>query len=122
MAEAVATPLPTRAESSMTSGSALGGCAGPEDESWPGDGSPSARIFHDWLGGRGQNRRAAGFSRCHRDCIADFPIGRVSKFRGVRGFGNPRYGRLGSLRYRIAYEISGLKAEGPPRPLSHRMG
>src|SRR5208282_2098691 len=66
------------------------------------------RIFHDWLGGRGQNRRTAGFSRCHRDWIADFPIGRVSKFRGVRGFGNPRYGRLGSLRYRIAYEISAL--------------
>ena len=68
-----------------------------------------AWIFRSWLGSRGQDRRGAGFSRCHRDCIADFPIGRVSKFRGVRGLGNPRYGRLGSLRYRIAYEISGLE-------------
>jgi len=27
--------------------------------------------------------------------------------RGVCGFRNPRYGRLGSLRYGFAYEISG---------------
>ena len=66
-------------------------------------------IFHSCLGSRGQNRRSAGFSRCHRDWIADFPIGRASELCGVSGFGNPRYSRLGSLRYGIAYEISGLK-------------
>src|SRR6202041_3118426 len=27
------------------------------------------------------------------------------KWRSVRRFGNPRYSRLGSLRYRIAFEI-----------------
>jgi hypothetical protein len=50
-------------------------------------------------------RRSAGFQTCR---IADFQIGRVSRWRGVCGFGNPRYSRLGSLRYRIACEIFGL--------------
>ena len=66
-----------------------------------------ARIFHSWFGGRKENRRTAGFQTC---CLADFQIGRASKSRGVRGFGNPRYSRLGSLRYRVAYEISWLAA------------
>jgi len=30
-----------------------------------------------------------------------------AKVRGVCGFGNPRYSRLGSLRYGLAYELSG---------------
>jgi len=51
------------------------------------------------------SRRSAGFPTC---CIADFQIGRASQWRGVRGFGNPRYGRLGSLRHRIAQAIFGL--------------
>ncbi len=52
--------------------------------------------------------RSAGFQTC---CIADFQIGRGRAFRAratsrgvagdrtARGFGNPRYSRLGSLRY-----------------------
>jgi len=59
------------------------------------------------MGGRGQHQRSAGFQTCR---IADFQIGRASKQRGGCGFGNPRYGRLGSLRYRIAWEIFGLAA------------
>ena len=45
---------------------------------------------------------SAGFRTC---CIADFPVGRASAIRGgwnsssARGLGNPRYSRLGSLRY-----------------------
>jgi hypothetical protein len=53
-----------------------------------GRGGALVRIFHSCFAGRGQNRRSAGFQTC---CIADFQIGRVSKMRGVRGFGNPRY-------------------------------
>ena len=45
---------------------------------------------------------SAGFRTC---CIADFPVGRASAIRNgencssARRFGNPRYSRLGSLRY-----------------------
>ena len=53
--------------------------------------------------------------------LADFQIGRASKMCEVRGFGNPRYSRLGSLRYRIACGLSWLAvgillagAETPP--------
>ena len=56
-------------------------------------------ILHRGFGGRGQNRRSAGFQTCR---IADFQIGRVSQWRGGCGFGNPRYSRLGSLRHKIA--------------------
>jgi len=66
-----------------------------------------ARILHSYFGERGENRRSAGFQTCR---LADFQIGRVSKRRGVRGFGNPRYSKLGSLRYRITRAISGLVA------------
>jgi len=61
------------------------------------------RIFRP--GRSGQNWRGAGFQTC---CLAVFQIGRAAKRCGIRGFGNPRYSRLGSLRYRIAYEISRL--------------
>ena len=82
---------------SFTQGSSclatLGWVAQPR---WGWTDSRLARIFHNCFDGRGQNRRSAGFQTC---CIADFQIGRVSQWRGVRGFGNPRYSRLGSLRY-----------------------
>ena len=65
-----------------------------------------ARIFNSYFGGHGQYRNA-GFQTCG---LADFQIGRASKMRGARGFGNPRYSRLGSLRYWMAHEISGLAA------------
>ncbi len=45
---------------------------------------------------RDPGRCSAGFQTC---CIADFQIGRASDFATVRGFGNPRYSRLGGLRY-----------------------
>jgi hypothetical protein len=63
------------------------------------------------IGRRGQRRRSAGFQTCR---IADFQIGRVSPWRGVCGFGNPRYSRLGSLRYRIACEMSGFLSQVAP--------
>ena len=66
-----------------------------------------ARLIHSWFGGRRQNQRTAGFQTC---CLADFQIGRASNGRGVRGFGNPRYSRLGSLRYGFAWELSGVAA------------
>ena len=40
--------------------------------------------------------RSAGFQTC---CIADFQIGGGVRRGAVGGFGNPRYSRLGSLRY-----------------------
>ena len=45
---------------------------------------------------------SAGFQACR---IADFPVGKPHGFQtltassGARGFGNPRYGRFGNLRY-----------------------
>ncbi len=62
------------------------------------------RIFRR-IGGRGPGRCSAGFQTCR---IADFQIGGASNRRGVNGFGNPRYSRLGSLRHGITCEISGL--------------
>jgi hypothetical protein len=46
-------------------------------------------LFREPLG-------SAGFQTC---CIADFPVGRTSGSCASSGFGNPRYSRLGSLRY-----------------------
>jgi hypothetical protein len=66
---------------------------------------PLARIFHSRVGGREVNQRSAGFQTCR---VADFQIGRVSRWRKVCGLGNPRYSRLGSLRYKFSNEISGL--------------
>jgi hypothetical protein len=67
---------------------------------------------------RGQHRRSAGLRTC---CIADFQIGSASQLRGVCEFGNPRYSRLGSLRHRIAYEISGIVSQSAAFcPLSNR--
>ncbi len=49
--------------------------------------------------------RSAGFQTC---CIADFPVGSATTIRSgencssARGFGNPRYSRLESLRYNCA--------------------
>jgi hypothetical protein len=40
--------------------------------------------------------RSAGFQTC---CVADFQVGGTSGSHGRSGFGNPRYSRLGSLRY-----------------------
>ena len=40
--------------------------------------------------------RSAGFQTC---CVADFQVGNAWKLRTIRGFGNPRHSRLGSLRY-----------------------
>jgi hypothetical protein len=40
--------------------------------------------------------RSAGFQTC---CVADFPVGGTSGGCTGSGFGNPRYSRLGSLRY-----------------------
>ena len=39
---------------------------------------------------------SAGFQTC---CVADFQVGMMNGCREVSGFGNPRYSRLGSLRY-----------------------
>ena len=43
------------------------------------------------------SQRSAGFQTC---CIADFQAGGAWKLRKTGGFGNPRYGRLGSPRYK----------------------
>jgi hypothetical protein len=40
--------------------------------------------------------RSAGFQTC---CVADFPVGGTSGSCASSGLGNPRYSRLGSLRY-----------------------
>src|SRR5712671_3965443 len=45
---------------------------------------------------RSRNQSSAGFLTC---CVADFPVGMIWKVRGGGGLGNPRYSRLGSLRY-----------------------
>jgi len=40
--------------------------------------------------------RGAGFQTC---CVADFSVGGTNGSCAGGGLGNPRYGRLGSLRY-----------------------
>ena len=62
-----------------------------------------ARIFHSWFGSRWHTWRGAGFQTC---CLAAFQIGRALGQCGVRGFGNPRYSRLGSVRHSFACGIS----------------
>jgi len=66
---------------------------------------PLTRIFHSWRGRRGVNPRAAGFRTY---CVVDFQIGLASRWRNLCGLRNPRYSRLGSLRYSIRCGISAL--------------
>ena len=53
--------------------------------------------------------RSAGYTGFQTCGSANFQIGTASKSCDVRGFGYPRFSRLGSLRYRIAGEISRLR-------------
>jgi len=73
------------------------------------DRPPPARTL---IGRRGRHPRSyTGLRTC---CIADFQIGRVPPWRGASEFGNPRHSRLGNLRHRIAYEISGGVSPSTP--------
>jgi hypothetical protein len=57
--------------------------------------------------------RSAGFQTC---CIADIHVGKprnLSPFTRRR-FGNPRYGRLGSLRYLVGHGVDSVREETPP--------
>jgi outer membrane lipoprotein-sorting protein len=58
----------------------------------------SAERQHAMSGSSAVQRRmsSAGFQTC---CVADFQVGMINGCRAVSGFGNPRYSRLGSLRY-----------------------
>jgi outer membrane lipoprotein carrier protein len=58
----------------------------------------SAERQHTMSGSSAVQRRmsSAGFQTC---CVADFQVGMINGCRAVSGFGNPRYSRLGSLRY-----------------------
>src|SRR5712671_958094 len=58
---------------------------------------------------RSRNQSSAGFLTC---CVADFPVGMIWKVRGIGGLGNPRYSRLGSLRY-------GKKSSQPESKLAY---
>ena len=49
-----------------------------------------------------QQNCSAGFQTC---CIADFQVGQRICLRTVRGFGNPRHSRLGSLRYDLSRQL-----------------
>jgi hypothetical protein len=47
-------------------------------------------------------------------CIADFQVGRALAITQLRGFGDPRYSRLGSLRYGAGVKLRPTSSIGSP--------